>query len=390
MNVDIAERLAKRRREAGYSQESLAEKLGVSRQAVSKWERSESSPDTDNLIALAQLYGVSLDDLLYVDHSIKDDVVFEAADRAAQRSEKDTPSSAKEGSTPAEENQDYTESAEESIPSDDSQVSSGKRESVKIGAGGIHVLDGDDYVHVSWRDGVHVKDSETGEEVHVGWNGIHVTEAGSQKNKHSKSPQNKTKNPAVECGVFDDSCEAFKWSGDGVTINGEHYESWKQAHDAYDYSGWKRPSGYTVAGEWFDNIDDARNKYGDQVGKGIPVSRHYFKRAWLKFPYFLVALILYLLAGFMYGEWGLGLFVFFTVPVYYMIGHALASKQIAPFIAGIYPLASVVWFLYMAFVLNEPHPAWVIFLTIPIFEWIVHEVSKGWRSRKKKAHVIDV
>ena len=39
--------------------------LGVSRQAVSKWERSESSPDTDNLIALAALYGVSLDELLY-------------------------------------------------------------------------------------------------------------------------------------------------------------------------------------------------------------------------------------------------------------------------------------------------------------------------------------
>lgn len=64
----------------GLSQEALAEKLGVSRQAVSKWERSESSPDTDNLIALAKLYGVSLDELLYVDESIEDDVAFEAAD----------------------------------------------------------------------------------------------------------------------------------------------------------------------------------------------------------------------------------------------------------------------------------------------------------------------
>lgn len=63
MNVEIAERLAARRKLAGLSQEALAEKLGVSRQAVSKWERSESSPDTDNLIALAKLYGVSLDEL---------------------------------------------------------------------------------------------------------------------------------------------------------------------------------------------------------------------------------------------------------------------------------------------------------------------------------------
>ncbi|MFR5092910.1 MAG: helix-turn-helix transcriptional regulator [Adlercreutzia equolifaciens] len=85
MNVEIAERLAARRKLAGLSQEALAEKLGVSRQAVSKWERSESSPDTDNLIALAKLYGVSLDELLYVDESIEDDVAFEAADRAEAR-----------------------------------------------------------------------------------------------------------------------------------------------------------------------------------------------------------------------------------------------------------------------------------------------------------------
>lgn len=71
MNIDMAKRLADRRKRAGFSQEALALELGVSRQAVSKWERSESSPDTDNLIALAQLYGVSLDDLLYKD--VEDD-----------------------------------------------------------------------------------------------------------------------------------------------------------------------------------------------------------------------------------------------------------------------------------------------------------------------------
>lgn len=59
MNLEIANRLLALRREHGYSQEELAYKLGVSRQAVSKWERAESSPDTDNLLALARLYGVS-------------------------------------------------------------------------------------------------------------------------------------------------------------------------------------------------------------------------------------------------------------------------------------------------------------------------------------------
>ena len=64
MNIEIANRLQKLRKENGYSQEELADKLGISRQAVSKWERAESSPDTDNLIILARLYNMSLDDLL--------------------------------------------------------------------------------------------------------------------------------------------------------------------------------------------------------------------------------------------------------------------------------------------------------------------------------------
>ena len=81
MNVEIAQRLAEMRRNKGYSQEELAENLGLSRQAVSKWERAESSPDTGNLIALAKLYGITLDELLRVDEDIADDVRFEAQDK---------------------------------------------------------------------------------------------------------------------------------------------------------------------------------------------------------------------------------------------------------------------------------------------------------------------
>lgn len=64
MNIETANRLLQYRKQAGLSQEELAEKIGVSRQAVSKWERSEASPDTDNLVMLAELYGVSLDEML--------------------------------------------------------------------------------------------------------------------------------------------------------------------------------------------------------------------------------------------------------------------------------------------------------------------------------------
>ena len=72
MNIEIANRLVNLRKKNGLSQEQLAAKLGLSRQAVSKWERAEASPDTDNLICLAKLYGVSLDDLLNTDEPVED------------------------------------------------------------------------------------------------------------------------------------------------------------------------------------------------------------------------------------------------------------------------------------------------------------------------------
>ena len=64
MTQEMAQRLYDYRKQSGYSQEELADHLGVSRQAVSKWERGEASPDTDNLIALADLYGITLDELI--------------------------------------------------------------------------------------------------------------------------------------------------------------------------------------------------------------------------------------------------------------------------------------------------------------------------------------
>ena len=50
-----------------YSQEYLAEKIGVSRQAVAKWESGETLPDLENCIALANLYNVTLDNLVNYD-----------------------------------------------------------------------------------------------------------------------------------------------------------------------------------------------------------------------------------------------------------------------------------------------------------------------------------
>ena len=60
----LSENLYSLRKKRGLSQEEFAEKIHISRQAVSKWERGEAYPDTENLIEIAAFYGVTLDELV--------------------------------------------------------------------------------------------------------------------------------------------------------------------------------------------------------------------------------------------------------------------------------------------------------------------------------------
>ena len=62
--MTLAEKILSLRTEKGMSQDSLAEKLEVSRQSVSKWETGQSTPDLDKIIKLADLFGVSVDELV--------------------------------------------------------------------------------------------------------------------------------------------------------------------------------------------------------------------------------------------------------------------------------------------------------------------------------------
>lgn len=66
MILTLNEKLQKLRKESNMSQEKIAELVGVSRQSVSKWEIGLSKPDTENLIHLAEIYHVSLDELIGV------------------------------------------------------------------------------------------------------------------------------------------------------------------------------------------------------------------------------------------------------------------------------------------------------------------------------------
>ena len=136
MNIETANRLAELRKKNGLSQEELADKLGLSRQAVSKWERAESSPDTDNLILLAKIYGVSLDDLLKSDKPV-DEIIKDNKEKTETENQK-------------------------------------KKEEEKM----------KDHVSIS-GDGIHFT-SKDGDSVHIGVNGIHINDKDHNSIKRSK------------------------------------------------------------------------------------------------------------------------------------------------------------------------------------------------------------
>lgn len=76
--MSFAEKILSLRTAARLSQEGLAEKLDVSRQAVSKWESGVTLPETEKLIYISNMFGVSLDYLL------KDDIAIKPAAHATE------------------------------------------------------------------------------------------------------------------------------------------------------------------------------------------------------------------------------------------------------------------------------------------------------------------
>lgn len=323
MDLAMAQRLVDRRKAAGLSQEALAAQLGVSRQAVSKWERSESSPDTDNLIALAALYDVSLDELLY----------GEAANDADDLEDGNADTETADVADEAEASTEHADCSDKPL--------------VDISlARGIHVIDPNkgEEVHVGWS-GIHVANERRGEEVHVGWSGIHVTNERKGEEVHVGPG-------GVHIDTLEDDGHSVRTNDDGtVTIDGETFSSWKEAHDKLDHHG-----------------KDFHTKVG---------------RAWNKFPFPALVTLAYLALGIVYGTWATGLFLVFLIPVYYALGDFIDRRRLSKLIDGVYPASAIAWFLYMWLCLGQPHPAWIILITIPIVKTLMRWCRKQWKHRKR-------
>lgn len=305
MDLETAQRLVDRRKAAGLSQEALAAQLGVSRQAVSKWERSESSPDTDNLIALAALYGVSLDELLY----------GEAASDADGTEDGSAGTKASDEAEEAEASTEHADCSDEPL------------------------------VDISLARGIHVIDPNKGEEVHVGWSGIHVTNERKGEEIHV-GPS------GVHIDTLEDDGHSAHTNADGtVVIDGEQFSSWKEAHDKLDHHG---------------------KHFHTKVG-----------RAWNKFPFPALVALVYLALGIVYGTWATGLFLVFLIPIYYALGGFIDQRHLSKLIDVVYSVSAEAWFLYMWLCLGQPHPAWVILITIPVVKALMRWCRKQWKHRKQ-------
>lgn len=250
MNLEIASRLVALRKENNLSQEALAEKLGISRQAVSKWERAEASPDTDNLIALAKLYHVSLDELLKIHEE-------ENTDDTEKKTQIELQESIELGLDKCEKRDDGRNNTEEDV---------------HVGFDGIHVKDENGEVHVSWS-GIRVLDKKKDNEVHI--------------------------------------------DKDGIRVNGEDAE-----------------------GHMFT--------YGKDT----------------QLPLGIIAIVAYIIMGVIFDLWHPGWLIFFLVPIIGTLIHAIRRQNPNLFA---YPVLAVLIFLYMGLVRSVWHPSWAVFLTIPVY-----------------------
>ncbi len=84
--MNISKRIQRLRKSMGFSQEQLADKIGVSRQAISKWESDQATPTLENLIELASIYNISVDELIGIEE-IKEEIKEENKEQESKEEE---------------------------------------------------------------------------------------------------------------------------------------------------------------------------------------------------------------------------------------------------------------------------------------------------------------
>lgn len=341
MNIEIANRLVNLRKQSGLSQEQLAEKIGVSRQAVSKWERSEASPDTDNIILLARLYNISLDELLKTEDEIPTD---NSEDTEEEPEASGFDSAAEENTENISENTEDNGS-EGAREQDDNYYNFG---------------DSEDKVHIG-LDGIHVS-SRNGDEVHVGWGGIHVNEHKGDK-----------------VDIDHRGIHVNEYGGDsvsvdekGVFVNGEKKDIGRCIKK---HAGIVAPVVF-IAFTCFICFGAFCNGWawswicllGIPVVVGIVEAIVQKDIRKLDAPVVFGCTIEFFVLGFFCNGWATSWLAFLLIPVICSLFEVIRKGHLKHFC---YPVFIAFIFLFFGMNMNLWHPTWVIFLTVPLFYWLV-------------------
>lgn len=286
MNIEIANRLVHLRKSNHLSQEALAEKLGISRQAVSKWERAEASPDTDNLILLAKLYHVSLDELLKTEEDEEGEEMQNLEIPAFQMKDEEEKSTEEEpvGKEPTR---------EESAREEPMREESTREESTEEESAG----ESGEYVNIG-LEGVHVKDKD-GSEVRIGWDGIHVNDKKREEDVHIDRK--------------------------GVFINGEKQEGWKMTWL------WSFPFAAVISiAYWILGMMFNAWHPGWLLFLLIPIWYSFIsavkKGNATIFAYPVLVTLVFLSAGFWLDIWHPAWALYLTIPVYYFLASRLSGE----------------------------------------------------------------
>lgn len=295
MDTTVADKLLALRKQNGLSQEELAEKLGISRQAVSKWERAEASPDTENLIALAKIYNISLDKLFEINT--------------------------------------------ESVRTDRSCINLTKEKSMPAGNDGVTDKMPQGYSSSTTSDfGTRVKYPEN-----------------SGRNVEEIYPQMKKKEV---------NQKKVEFKSDSQPNDFSKYSTYTTADTSYSSGQTNQTSQtYTTGPSSFSNL-----KTAGVVDQMSVMEDHQYK-ALMSFPYPIFLTCLYLLLGAFLHLWHPAWMMFLTIPLYYTTIEAVRKKNLNIFC---FPVLVVMFYLFIGFALNLWHPGWISFMAIPLYYWIIN------------------
>ena len=350
MNLEIAKRLSDLRKQNGLSQEQLAEKIGVSRQAVSKWERSEASPDTDNIILLARLYNVSLDELLRTDEDIPVKETEEQAEELPKEEQAEQPE--QEQQPEASSFEGSAEEASESSAEAADAASGYDQNYYNFG-------DGEDKVHIG-LDGIHVS-SKNGDRVHVSWDGIHVNEHGGDKVDIDSSGIH----------VNEHGGDTVSVDSNGVFVNGEK----KDIGECIKTNGrivaatvFLAFISFTCLGVFCDGW-----AWSWLVFLLIPVVTGIIKTfrkgdiRKMEAPSIFLCGFLFLFIGITMNYWWWCWLILLLIPIFLTLIDAARKNRPDHFA---FPVLVTIVFLAGGMFYGIWHPLWTIYFTVPLYYWI--------------------